>query len=50
MHLRVARYEFLHNDGHLHWRQTFEAALCCIFLTTGDYLRWMTHQHRRMCH
>src|SRR5262249_54452806 len=48
LHLRVARYEFLHNHGHLHWRQTFEAALRCIFSTTGGYLRRMTHQHRRM--
>jgi transposase-like protein len=48
LHLRVARYEFLHNYGHLHWHQTFEAALRCIFLTTGDYLRRMAHQHRRM--
>jgi hypothetical protein len=31
LHLRVARYEFLHNHGHLHWRQTFEIALRCIF-------------------
>jgi transposase-like protein len=48
LHLRVARYEFLHNYGHLHWRQTFEAALRCLFSTTGDYWRRMTHQHRRM--
>ena len=48
LHLRVVRYEFLHNQGHLPWRQTFEAALRCIFSTTGDYLRWMAHQHRRM--
>ena len=48
LHLRVARYEFLHNHGHLHWRQTFEAALRCIFSTTGDYWRRMAHQHRRM--
>src|SRR5438094_10659501 len=27
LHLRVARYEFLHNHGHLHWRQAFEAAV-----------------------
>ena len=48
LHLRVARYEFLHNHGHLHWRQAFEAALRCIFSTTGDSLRRMAHQHRRM--
>lgn len=48
LHLRVARYEFLHNHGHLHWRQTFEAVLRSIFSTTGDYLRRMAHQHRRM--
>ena len=48
LHLRVVRYEFLHNHGHLHWRQAFEAALRCIFATTGDYLRRMVHQHRRM--
>jgi transposase-like protein len=48
LHLRVARYEFLHNHGHWHWRQAFEAALQCIFSTTGDYLRRMAHQHRRM--
>src|ERR671937_905972 len=48
LHLRVARYEFLHNHGHLHWRQTFEATLRSIFSTTGDYLRQMAHQHRRI--
>jgi len=48
LHLRVARYEFLHNHGHLHWRQTFEAALRSIFLSTGDYWRRMAHQHRRI--
>ena len=48
LHLRVARYEFLPNYGHVPWRQTFEAALRCIFSTTGDYLRRMAHQHRRM--
>ena len=48
LHLRVARYEFLHNYKHLHWRQTFEATLRYIFSTTGDYLRRMAHQHRRM--
>jgi transposase-like protein len=48
LHLRVARYEFLHNHGHLHWRQAFEAALRCIFSTPGDYVRRMAHQHRRM--
>ena len=48
LHLRVGRYEFLHNHGHLPWRQTFEASLRCIFSTPGDYLRRMAHQHRRM--
>jgi transposase-like protein len=48
LHLRVARYEFLHNHGHLHWRQTFEAVLRSIFSTTGEYWRRMAHQHRRM--
>ncbi len=48
LHLRVARSEFLHNHGHLHWRQAFEAALRCLFSTTGDYWRRMAHQHRRM--
>jgi transposase-like protein len=48
LHLRVARYEFLHNHGPLHWRQTCEVALRCLFSTTGDYWRWMAHQHRRM--
>jgi transposase-like protein len=48
LHLRVARYEFLHNHGHLNWRQTFEATLRSIFSTTGDYWRRMAHQHRRM--
>src|SRR5262249_55721722 len=48
LHLRVARDEFLRNYGHLHWRQTFEASLRCLFSTTGDYWRRMTHQHRRM--
>jgi transposase-like protein len=48
LHLRVVRYEFLHNHGHLPWRQTFEAAVRCIFSTTGDYLRRMAHQHRRI--
>ena len=48
LHLRVGRSEFLHNHEHLHWCQTFEAALRYIFSTTGDYLRRMAHQHRRM--
>ena len=48
LHLRVARYEFLHNHGHLPWHQTFEVALRRLFSTTGDYWRWMAHQHRRM--
>jgi transposase-like protein len=48
LHLRVARYEFLHNHGHLPWRQAFEAALRCICSTPGDYWRRMAHQHRRM--
>jgi transposase len=48
LHLRVARYEFLHNYKHLNWHQTFEATLRSIFSTTGDYLRRMAHQHRRM--
>jgi hypothetical protein len=48
LHLRVARSEFLHNHGHLHWRQPFEAALRSLFSTTGDYWRRMAHQHRRM--
>ena len=48
LHLRVARYEFLHNHGHLHWRQAFEAAMRCLFSPPGDYWRRMAHQHRRM--
>jgi len=48
LHLRVGRYEFLHNHGHLNWSQTFEAALRYMFSTPGDYLRRMAHQHRRM--
>jgi len=48
LHLRVARYECLYNSKHLHWRQTFEATLRSLFSTTGDYVRRMTHQHRRM--
>jgi transposase-like protein len=48
LHLRVARYEFLHNYKHLNWDQTFEATLRSIFSTTGDYWRRMAHQHRRM--
>jgi transposase-like protein len=48
LHLRVARYEFLHNYGHLDWQQTFETALRFIFSTTGRYLRRMVHQHRRI--
>src|SRR6516164_9422846 len=48
LHLRVVRYEFLPNHTHLNWYQTFETALRYIFSTTGDYLRQMTHQHRRM--
>jgi len=48
LHLRVARYEFLHNYKHLNWRQTFEAVLRSIFSTPGDYLRRMARQHRRM--
>ena len=48
LHLLVARDEFLHNHGHLDWRQAFEAALQCIFSTTGAYWRRMAHQRRRM--
>ena len=48
LHLRVARDEFLHNHGHLPWRQTVEAALRCIFSPPGDYWRRMPHQHRRI--
>jgi len=48
LHLRVGRYEFLHNHTHLNWYQTFETALRYIFSTTGDYWRQMTHQYRRM--
>jgi transposase-like protein len=48
LHLRVSRFEFLHNHGHLSWRQTFEAALRSIFSTTGRYLRRLVHQHRRI--
>ena len=48
LHLRVVRYEFLPNHTHLNWYQIFETALRYIFSTTGDYLRQMTHQHRRM--
>src|SRR5437879_1617398 len=47
LHLRVARYEFLHNYGHLHWRQTFEAALRCIFSTPCGYWRRMAHERGR---
>jgi hypothetical protein len=48
LHLRVVRYEFLHNHAHLNWCQTFETALRYMFSTTGDYWRQMTHQHRRI--
>jgi hypothetical protein len=48
LHLRVARSEFLHNSGHVPWRQTCEAAMRCLVSTTGEYWRRMTHQHRRM--
>jgi transposase-like protein len=48
LHLRVARDEFLHNSKHVNWCQTFEGTLRSIFSTTGDYLRRMAHQHRRM--
>jgi transposase-like protein len=48
LHLRVVRYEFLHNHEPLNWCQTFEAALRYIFSTTGDYLRRMAHPHRRI--
>ena len=46
--LRVVRDACLHNQGHLHWRQTFAAALRSIVSTPGDSLRRMAHQHRRM--
>jgi transposase-like protein len=48
LHLRVARYEFLHNHAHLDWQQIFETAVRFIFSTTGSYLRRMVHQHRRI--
>jgi hypothetical protein len=46
--LRVGRYEFLHNHAHLNGYPSFETALRYMCSTTGDYLRQMTHQHRRM--
>jgi len=46
--LRVGRDEFLHNQTHLHWDQTFETALWYMCSTPGAYGRQMTHQHRRM--
>ena len=46
--LRVGRDEFLHNQTHLHWDQTFETALRYMCSTPGAYGRQMTHQHRRM--
>jgi hypothetical protein len=46
--LRVARYACLHNHGPVPWRQAFAAAVRCMFSTTGDDVRWMTHQHRRL--
>ena len=48
LHLRVVRDEFLHNHAHWHWYQSFETALRYIVSTPGEYLRQMTHQHRRM--
>ena len=46
--LRVIRYEFLHTHKHVHWCQTFKAALRSIVSTTGDEWRRMAHQHRRI--
>jgi len=46
--LRVVRDACLHNQGHLHGRQTFAAALRSIVSTPGDSWRRMAHQHRRM--
>ena len=48
LHLRVGRFEFLHNHGHLSWQQIFETALQSIFSTTGRYLRRMVHQRRHI--
>jgi len=48
LHLRVGRFEFLHNHSHLTWQKTLDTALQFIFSTTGRYLRRMVHQQRRI--
>jgi hypothetical protein len=48
LHLRVARYEFLHHSQPLPWHQTCAATLRSMFSTPGDYWRRMAHQPRRL--
>lgn len=48
LHLRVARFEFLHNHGHMAFLDLITAALGYIFAAAARYLRRMVHQHRRI--
>ena len=48
LHLRVARYEFLHNHQHLSWPDIFNTALQRIFSATAGYWRQMVKKHRRI--
>jgi transposase-like protein len=48
LHLRVARFEFLHNHGHLDCLTLVSTALKHIFKASADYWRWMVHQRRRI--
>jgi len=48
LHLRVARYEFLHNHRHLDLLQLFQSALQHSFRATAGYWRQMVKKHRRI--
>ncbi len=48
LHLRVARYEFLHNHHHLSWPDIFDTALKRIFSAIAGYWRQLVKKHRRI--
>lgn len=48
LHLRVARYEFLHNHRHLDLLDLFQSALQHSFNATAGYWRQMVKKHRRI--
>lgn len=48
LHLVVARFEFLHNHGHLNPLERARAALRYFFRACGRYVRQMVRKHRRL--